>query len=181
MYTLSTCNKHDFDERGTDKMFVDGTEAILEAKRFIKSSTCAGAQAIIFGPHGETVREFRPAPKVVMKWMAPRRWEVIDPFGDLAGQFVSKRAAVWFIHSQGWELKKEPSIKKNPDEDPFKFHLKPSGWTGAPCPICGCATRNLRARHRALKPQEAWEQGAPYMKRVSAAFGTDWSDELLRE
>ncbi len=71
--------------------------------------------------------------------------------------------------------------QKNPDEDPFQFHLKPSGWTGAPCPICGCTTRNLRAKHRALKADEAHRWGVPYIKRVKVAFGTDFSDEPLKE
>jgi hypothetical protein len=75
----------------------------------------------------------------------------------------------------------EPLRKPPQSEDPFKWHMKPHGWTGAPCPICGCTTKNLRAKHRALKADEAFEYGAPFMKRVKVAFGTDWSDELLRE
>ena len=63
----------------------------------------------------------------------------------------------------------------------FEFHLKPSGWTGAPCPICGCATPNLRAKHRALKADEAHEWGVPYIKRVKVSFGGDFSDEPLKE
>ena len=69
----------------------------------------------------------------------------------------------------------------NLDQDQFSFHLKPSGWTGAPCPICGCATKNLRGRHRALKAGEAHRWGVPYIKRVSASFGGDFSDEPLKE
>ena len=85
------------------------------------------------------------------------------------------------------ELQRRPITRPGPipkssySEDPFKWHMKPSGWTGAPCPICGCATKNLRAKHRALKADEAFEHGGPFMKRVKVAFGTDWSDELLRE
>lgn len=71
--------------------------------------------------------------------------------------------------------------KENPDQDQFSFHLKPTGWTGAPCPICGCATPNLRARHRALKADEAHRWGVPYIKRVKVSFGTDFSDEPLKE
>jgi hypothetical protein len=71
--------------------------------------------------------------------------------------------------------------RKNPDQDQFSFHLKPTGWTGAPCPICGCATPNLRARHRALKADEAHRWGVPYIKRVKVSFGTDFSDEPLKE
>lgn len=73
-------------------------------------------------------------------------------------------------------------LRRNPGSpSQFEFHLKPSGWTGAPCPICGCATRNLRARHRALKADEAHRWGVPYIKRVKVAFGTDFSDEPLKE
>lgn len=74
-----------------------------------------------------------------------------------------------------------PSAPRQQEQDPFKFHMKPQGWTGAPCPICGCATKNLRAKHRALKADEAFRYGGPFLKRVKVAFGTDWSDELLRE
>ena len=71
--------------------------------------------------------------------------------------------------------------RRNPEEpSQFEFHLKPSGWTGAPCPICGCTARNLRARHRALKADEAREWGVPWIKRVKVAFGTDWSDEPIK-
>lgn len=85
------------------------------------------------------------------------------------------------------ELEERPTrpwpseIKKSPDQNQFEFHLKPSGWTGAPCPICGCATKNLRAKHRALKADEAHRWGVPYIKRVKVAFGTDFSDEPLKE
>ncbi len=72
--------------------------------------------------------------------------------------------------------------RRNPGEpSQFEFHLKPSGWTGAPCPVCGCATPNLRAKHRALKADEAHEWGAPYIKRVKVSFGGDFSDEPLKE
>ena len=121
MYTLVTRNKVNFDERGRSVNFSDGTDAILAARRFIKSATCAGAEATIFGPHGETVFALRPAPKVSLKWMAPGLWEVMDPFGDLAGQFTSKRSAIWFIRSQGWEVAK---VLKNPADDQPKCEWK---------------------------------------------------------
>ena len=62
----------------------------------------------------------------------------------------------------------------------FNWHLKPSGWSGAPCPICGCTTKNLRALHRALKADEAFEWGVPWIKRVKVSFGGDFSDEPLK-
>lgn len=64
--------------------------------------------------------------------------------------------------------------------DPFAFHLKPKGWNGAPCPICGCTAKNLRARHRALKADEAFRWGGPWIKRIKVCFGMDFSDELVK-
>lgn len=62
----------------------------------------------------------------------------------------------------------------------FAFHLKPKGWSGAPCPICGCPQKNLRARHRALKADETYAWGANWIKRVSVSFGGDFLDEPIR-
>jgi GNAT superfamily N-acetyltransferase len=74
-----------------------------------------------------------------------------------------------------------PPARKNPESSPqFEFHLKPPGWTGAPCPICGCDAKNLRAKHRALKADEAHQWGARYIKRVKVCFGTDFSDEAIK-
>lgn len=63
--------------------------------------------------------------------------------------------------------------------DQFEWHLKPSGWSGAPCPICGCSTKRLKARHRALRADEAFDWGGSWLKRVKVCFGTDFSDEVL--
>ncbi len=111
------------------------------------------------------------------EWLENKASNVVEEF--------SKLKKISFDEAQR-ELMERPTkpwadAKRNPDEDPFAFHFKPSGWTGAPCPICGCATRNLRARHRALKADEAHRWGVPYIKRVSASFGGDFSDEPLKE
>lgn len=112
-------------------------------------------------------------------WIENRYAKIIDEYATL-NDLSYERAEK--------ELQRRPVLRPTPPptrskegQDPFKFHLKPSGWTGAPCPICGCQTKNLRAKHRALKADEAWSYGAPFIKRVKVAFGTDWSDELLRE
>lgn len=70
--------------------------------------------------------------------------------------------------------------RQNPEPSQFEFHLKPSGWTGAPCPICGCPAKRLKAQHRALKADEAHRWGATWIKRVKVCFGTDFSDEAIR-
>lgn len=62
----------------------------------------------------------------------------------------------------------------------FEWHYKPPGWSGAPCPICGCPAKRLKAEHRALKADESWEWRANWVKRVSVAFGTDFSIEAIR-
>lgn len=60
----------------------------------------------------------------------------------------------------------------------FQWHRKPAGWSGAPCPICGCTTKRLRAEHRAVAFGEG--RPGPWIKRVSACFGLDFSVETLR-
>ena len=66
----------------------------------------------------------------------------------------------------------------------YSWHRKPSGWSGAPCPICGCPTRRLRAQHRALTAEESWQWGTPgaavlWVKYIKVAFGTDGTIEAL--
>lgn len=103
------------------------------------------------------------------------------PEGDVSEMTVT-RMPLWAheypikpFKSRAFEMGGAASGKSQ-DEDPFKFHTKPSGWTGAPCPICGCPAKNLRARHRALKADEAHHRGAPWIKRVSTGFGMDFAD-----
>ena len=62
----------------------------------------------------------------------------------------------------------------------FNWHRKPSGWSGAPCPVCGCESRRLKAEHRALRAEEAWEYRALWVKRIKVCFGTDSSIEAIR-
>lgn len=52
------------------------------------------------------------------------------------------------------------------EQDATAWHLKPAGWSGAPCPICGCEVANLRAKHRALTAEEGWMWGGLYVKTV---------------
>ena len=61
----------------------------------------------------------------------------------------------------------------------FQWHRKPSGWAGAPCPICGCTTKRLRAEHRAVAFGE--NRTGPWIKRVRTCFGLDFVVETLRE
>lgn len=61
----------------------------------------------------------------------------------------------------------------------FAWHYKPAGWSGAPCPICGCPQKNLRAKHRALKADETWLWDANWIKRVSVSFGGDTTHERI--
>ncbi len=63
--------------------------------------------------------------------------------------------------------------------DQYTWHTKPSGWSGAPCPVCGCEAKRLKASHRALKAEEAWEYRAQYIKRIKVCFGTDFSTETI--
>ena len=60
----------------------------------------------------------------------------------------------------------------------FDWHRKPSGYTGAPCPICGVETKNLRALHRAVRFEE--NLGCSWVKMVTVCFGTDFVVEELR-
>lgn len=62
----------------------------------------------------------------------------------------------------------------------FDWHYKPSGWSGAPCPVCGCEAKRLKAEHRALKADEAWKYQAQWVKRIKVCFGTDFSIEAIR-
>ena len=111
------------------------------------------------------------------EWIENKEANIIEEYSKL--RKISYDEAMRELQER--PTKPWPVVKKNPEQDQFSFHLKPSGWTGAPCPICGCATRNLRARHRALKADEAHRWGVPYIKRVSASFGGDFSDEPLKE
>lgn len=110
-------------------------------------------------------------------WLENKESNVIDEYSSLRKiSFAEAAKELMERPTKPW-----PNVKRNPDQEQFAFHLKPSGWTGAPCPICGCATKNLRARHRALKADEAHLWGVPYIKRVKVSFGTDFSDEPLKE
>jgi hypothetical protein len=63
----------------------------------------------------------------------------------------------------------------------FEWHRKPAGWNGAPCPICGCEAKRLKALHRALRADElgrGW--GSLWIKSVKVCFGTDTSVEAVR-
>jgi len=62
---------------------------------------------------------------------------------------------------------------------PFQWHRKPPGWSSAPCPICGCETPRLRARHRALTSDEQHRLKAFYVKALQVAYGRDTSVEIL--
>ena len=64
--------------------------------------------------------------------------------------------------------------------DQFEWHRKPAGWAGAPCPICGCTTKRLRALHRAMTFEEQKEHGFLWVKAVKVCFGADVSMEGLR-
>ena len=61
----------------------------------------------------------------------------------------------------------------------FEYHTKPAGWNGAPCPICGCPTKRLKAQHRALTADESWAMRALWIKRVKVCFGTDSNEVSL--
>jgi hypothetical protein len=111
------------------------------------------------------------------EWLENKESNVVEEYSKL--REISFDEAVRELMER--PTKPWPDVKRNPEPSQFEFHLKPSGWTGAPCPICGCATKNLRARHRALKSDEAHRWGAPYIKRVKVSFGTDFSDEPLKE
>lgn len=63
----------------------------------------------------------------------------------------------------------------------FAWHRKPAGWAGAPCPVCGCQAKRLKAEHRALTADEAWKARYRYEKRVSACFGLDRAINPIRE
>ena len=59
----------------------------------------------------------------------------------------------------------------------FNWHRKPEGWGGAPCPVCGCQAKRLKARYRALSADEAWKAGYRYVKQIKVCFGLDWPNE----
>ena len=76
-------------------------------------------------------------------------------------------------------MSEETVPEEVPSGDQFEFHLKPKGWNGNPCPICGCEARNLRARHRALKADELYSHNGAvilWVKRVKVCFGMDYDD-----
>lgn len=118
------------------------------------------------------------------EWIENKLSNVIDEYASLRGiSFEAAQAELQQRPRKQWGIERPLTRMSDPAEaeSQFQFHLKPSGWTGAPCPICGCATPNLRAKHRALKADEAHLWGVPYIKRVKVAFGTDFSDEPLKE
>ncbi len=118
------------------------------------------------------------------EWIENRLGNVIEEYASLRGiSFKAAEAELQRRPRKQWGIERPLTRVGDPieAESQFQFHLKPSGWTGAPCPICGCATPNLRAKHRALKADEAHRWGVPYIKRVKVAFGTDFSDEPLKE
>ncbi len=60
--------------------------------------------------------------------------------------------------------------------DEKDWHLKPEGWNGAPCPVCGCPAKRLKAEHRALKVSEIKTYSGKlclWKKSVKVSFGTD--------
>lgn len=115
------------------------------------------------------------------EWIENKAANVVDEYAKLQKiSFDEAERELQERPTKQWGVNR-PLTNISDQGDPFVFHMKPPGWTGAPCPICGCATRNLRAKHRALKADEAHRWGVPYIKRVKVAFGTDWSDEPLRE
>jgi len=61
-----------------------------------------------------------------------------------------------------------------------EWHRKPAGWPGAPCPVCGCPTKRLRALHRATTFAEQKGGGPLWVKKVKVCFGLDTSVEGLR-
>ena len=69
---------------------------------------------------------------------------------------------------------------KTPAPAQFEWDRKPTGWSGVPCPVCGCPAKRLKALHRALPAEEAWQFGAPWVKSVKVCFGTDSLVEPLR-
>jgi hypothetical protein len=64
-------------------------------------------------------------------------------------------------------------------EGQFAWHRKPAGWTGAPCPICGCPTKRLKAEHRAIPADEGFHKRGLWEKRFKVAFGTDTMREVI--
>jgi hypothetical protein len=63
--------------------------------------------------------------------------------------------------------------------DQFAWHKKPADWSGAPCPVCGCPAKRLKAWHRALRAGEPRVPGSFWVKSVKTCFGTDSSIEPL--
>jgi hypothetical protein len=61
----------------------------------------------------------------------------------------------------------------------FQWHRKPTGWAGAPCPVCGCTTKRLRALHRALTAEESLVLGTLWIKKIKVCFGLDSTEERL--
>lgn len=66
-----------------------------------------------------------------------------------------------------------------PPTPQFDWHRKPSGWSGAPCPVCGCPAKRLKALHRALPAEESWQWGTLWVKHIKVCFGLDGSVEAL--
>lgn len=61
----------------------------------------------------------------------------------------------------------------------FQWHRKPAGWAGAPCPICGCEAKRLKAEHRALPADEAFRKRGLWEKRFKVCFGLDMAREVV--
>lgn len=62
----------------------------------------------------------------------------------------------------------------------FQYHRKPAGWAGAPCPVCGCPAKRLRAEHRALTADESWKAQALWVARRKVCFGLDTAVDPIR-
>lgn len=63
-------------------------------------------------------------------------------------------------------------------DDPYEFHRVPEG-SGKYCGVCGVPTKGLKARHRAVEPEEAARNafaGSIWAKRVVVGFGADYDD-----
>lgn len=80
---------------------------------------------------------------------------------------------------------KQPAAKTGAAPGQFDWHRKPSGWSGAPCPICGCPAKRLKALHRALPAEEMHRRSRAqgslvlWVKTIRVAFGTDSSIEAI--
>ena len=147
-----------------------------ELVQYMDSMLAADASDPVVVFSGQQIGEGHDGEPLVLPDMQVVRWTTYGKLkkGIRANPKSSAPEMVDLLNEHGCRVR----VPLAEATDQFAWHKKPADWSGAPCPVCGCPAKRLKAWHRAMRAGES-KSGALWVKSVKTCFGTDSSIEPI--